>query len=845
MLASSLVPVPPPFIEKRPERLRNPKSGHSVNRIAPEPHFSPLLGRRDVARAAPRRILVAILTYSICTVWVREGWAVSVLQLAVFACAAILVCRPAGRKADGLFLIPFAGMCLWSTVQSAVHWTVVRSQTGDAVLYWLTACAVAWLGYQACLVREERRRFLNAALAVGSVVALLSVVQLFTSPGRVFWLFESGYKTRVIGPFVSPNSYAAFAELLVPVALTLAFESKANRRLYLMVAAALVASVVAGGSRAGTILVVAESAAAFLLYHPARRGLPRESRRGPLIGFAALVAAFTLVVGYGVLWGRFLQPGNPWDVRREFLASSVAMLRAQPLHGFGLGTWASVYPQFATIDVGAIANHAHNEWVQWAAEGGLPALGLMLGAVFWVVRPAIRSVWGIGVLAVFLHSLVDYPFLRLGLAVWTFAFWGGLAAYRRSHLGSKPARETDSRGTGLRSWMMAVGAVPVLLWGIYSAAESGWADTLYHRATRQSLQGAIRLRPSRAEYYFALSEMEPDGDIGLLERAIARNPYFTRARIRLALEMEMLGRPGESERLILEAALHDRQFLPAWTAANFYFRRNRVEEFWSWARAAAQISYDDARPLFDLCFRVTNDGREVLDRVVGRQRRVERQYLAYLVAARRWPDAHFLAARIAGRPEEADRDPLLAYIDAALAAGQFVPAFQIWQALGRRRLPPGAPPEPALLANGDFAHEISNRAFDWRVPATPGVEARQTNEGGPRLYLALSGNEPERCEILSHPLALERGGAYVLRFQYRTSGLPKQTGLYWSLDNGREYPIDASEAWQFVAWPFEASDEAERLSLGYRRLLGTTRVEGLIALRGMVMERANKGLAMK
>ncbi len=787
-------------------------------------------------RAAPRLILVAILAFSIGTVWVRGGWAVSALQLAAFACAAILVCRPAGRKAHGLFLVPFAGMCLWGTVQLAAHWTVVPAPTGDAVLYWLTACAVAWLGYHACLVREERRRFLNAALAVGSVVALLSVVQLFTSPGRVFWLFESGYTTQVIGPFVSPNNYAALVELLVPVALTLAFENKANRRLYLTVAAALVASVVASGSRAGTILVIAESAAAFLLYRPARRGLPSESRRWPLLSFVALVSAFTSIVGYQFLWGRFVQAGDPYQVRREFLASSVAMFRAQPLHGFGLGTWASVYPQFATIDLGAIANHAHNEWIQWAAEGGLPALGLMLGAVFWVARPAIRSVWGIGVLAVFLHSLVDYPFLRLGLAVWIFAFWGGLAAYGRSHSGPPPAKETSACAAGLRSWMLALGAVPVLLWGIRSAAERGWADTLYHRATLRSLKDAISLCPDRAEYYFALSEMQPDDEIGLLERAIAWNPYFTRARIRLALEMEMLGRPVESERQVLEAARHDRQFLPAWTAANFYFRRNRAEEFWSWARAAARISYDGGRPLFDLCFRVTDDAGEVLDRVVGRQRRVERQYLAYLVAGRRWPDAHALAARIAGRPEAADRDPLLAYIDAALAAGQAVPAFQVWEALARGRLPPGASQAPVLLANGGFTRQISNRAFDWRVPATPGVETRQTQEGKPRLYFAFSGQQPERCEILSHPLALERGGAYVLRFQYRTSGLPKQTGLYWSLDNRRESPLDASETWQSAAWPFEAAREAERLSLGCRRLLGATRIEGSIALRGMVLE---------
>jgi O-antigen ligase len=32
-------------------------------------------------------------------------------------------------------------------------------------------------------------------------------------------------------------------------------------------------------------------------------------------------------------------------------------------------------------------NHAHNEWLEWALEGGLPAMGLMIAAAIgWVVR---------------------------------------------------------------------------------------------------------------------------------------------------------------------------------------------------------------------------------------------------------------------------------------------------------------------------------------------------------------------------------------------------------------------------------------------------------------------------
>ena len=84
----------------------------------------------------------------------------------------------------------------------------------------------------------------------GSVLLrLLGLIQLFTSAGRVFWLFPSGYDTEVIGPFVSRNNYAAFVELLLPLALVFSYQDRPNSKAYLVLAAALVASVVASGSR--------------------------------------------------------------------------------------------------------------------------------------------------------------------------------------------------------------------------------------------------------------------------------------------------------------------------------------------------------------------------------------------------------------------------------------------------------------------------------------------------------------------------------------------------------------------------------------------------------------------
>jgi O-antigen ligase len=105
------------------------------------------------------------------------------------------------------------------------------------------------------------------------------------------------------------------------------------------------------------------------------------------------------------------------------------MFRDRPWTGFGLGTWSVAYPRYALYDDGQFVNQAHNDWVQWAVEGGLPVFLMMLAVAVWILRPAARVIWGLGIVAVFLHCLIDYPFQqRPALAAFFFAWLGVIAA---------------------------------------------------------------------------------------------------------------------------------------------------------------------------------------------------------------------------------------------------------------------------------------------------------------------------------------------------------------------------------------------------------------------------------
>jgi O-antigen ligase len=105
-------------------------------------------------------------------------------------------------------------------------------------------------------------------------------------------------------------------------------------------------------------------------------------------------------------------------------------VKHKPLTGYGLGTFPEVYQQHAVKDFPFYANHAHNDWAEFAADGGVPFLLLVLIPFAVAVPTAIRHPWALGLVAVMLHACVDYPFPRPAVSGWMFALLGILYVVR-------------------------------------------------------------------------------------------------------------------------------------------------------------------------------------------------------------------------------------------------------------------------------------------------------------------------------------------------------------------------------------------------------------------------------
>jgi hypothetical protein len=306
-------------------------------------------------------------------------------------------------------------LCLlpaWVLLQLLFGSTVYAEPTRLGLLAAISYPCVVYLlsGLSGRHVDQGRRAMLWFAF----VVSVIAILQNATAPGKVFWLFQTPY-SFVMGPILYHNHWSAFIEVVLPIALYYALRSADSLWVYSAIAASLYASVIASASRSGTILCTVELAVVPILMARRRRLPPAAGRVFvPIIGAVVL---FTIIVGPEIVFERLMQP-DPYSVRRDVIEPSLAIVRDHPGMGLGAGNWPNVYPQYATRDFGVFMNEAHNDWLQWAGDGGVFYAAVFLGLAGIGCRQAWRFPWAVGVPAVFCHAFVDYPFSRPALAAW-------------------------------------------------------------------------------------------------------------------------------------------------------------------------------------------------------------------------------------------------------------------------------------------------------------------------------------------------------------------------------------------------------------------------------------------
>jgi tetratricopeptide (TPR) repeat protein len=373
------------------------------------------------------------------------------------------------------------------------------------------------------------------------------------------------------------------------------------------------------------------------------------------------------------------------------------------------------------------------------------------------------------------------------------------------------------RITGLAS-------LALLLPALYWTVRLEHADWLFVKGDAASVRQAVRLSPGNAEYATSLAQAEPDRAEPILKEAAAYNPRDASLRVELGLAAEQRGDFRDAEASLLEATRLDTGFGPRWALSDFYLHRGDASKFWPVTKAALAASSGDVSEQFRNCWALTSDAQTIMERAIPDRPAVLRKYLDFLVAAGKLEAAEPVAVRVLATADREAVPSLVNYCDRMLEMWRGEQAMLVWNGLAQRKL----------------AAE-SGRGFDWRISTPEGLRADRRAAG---LVVNFSGKQPESTEIVSQYVSFVPRRQYRLTVRYRASGIGAESGLRCTvaladgvdLLDGRGL-LAGGEAEMERDFPFQTPDRATlgRLVLAYRRMLGTTRIEGSLTVEKLAV----------
>lgn len=375
--------------------------------------------------------------------------------------------------------------------------------------------------------------------------------------------------------------------------------------------------------------------------------------------------------------------------------------------------------------------------------------------------------------------------------------------------------------------------------GAWCCWNLGLADYLYRLNTEQSVRAAIRVEPDAQIYYMHLAQFDDVHAVELLEKAIALDPYNAETRIELGLRFEAAGDYPKAEKLLLDAFSVDHTYLPRWSLANYYFRRDNEPAFWKWAREAAAMPSDEIAPLLELCWRISPDAGKISAAIGNDKPEFLRQYLDFLLVKGQFAAAGDVAGRLVKSGErDADRALMLSVVNQLVAANDATDAQALWRMLTEQRWIEADATTPN---NANFARPPLPVSFDWALIELPGLHSWPGTTG---LQTEFTGTEPEECSVAEQFLVLAPG-SYTLTYSFYTTDIHPGTGIHWQIfdaksgavlavsqDMSSEGPKEAS-----VAFSVPNNESLVRLRLGYQRTLGTPRVSGILVVTSTHLQR--------
>jgi O-antigen ligase len=477
-------------------------------------------------------------------------------------------------------------------------------------------------------------------LALGTLIALYGVYQFLAGSDRVLnFIRPEGYHRRGSGTFISPNSFACYLAMLLPLGLAYTLSGRLSHVQKVLVGYAslvIFAGIVSAVSRGGWFATcVAVLIFFFLLFRQ------RDYRLQSL-----LLAVGLIVVAGGSLRLAKLSEGRKQrmnlevqgeDIRLRLWQPALAMWKDHFWFGVGPDHFDIRFRQYRPADdlLQYRPGRAHNDYVNTLADWGLMGFALVgtaWGLFFWEVfrswkyiqrsqndLAAKRSnkssfVLGatLGLVAILVHSFVDFNFHVPALALVAVILLGLVTGHFRF--------ATERYWYTVR-WPLKITVSILMLAGISYLGVQTWRhtrecywqtvaeDNLSRPAERiAALKMAFAVEPRNPETSYDIGEalrlLSWEGSEGFQQKALEAMDWFQKARalnsyhpyplIRYGMCLDWLERYREAEGYFKEAdRLDPNGFYTAAHLGWHYFQVGDYVRSRNWFERSMSIFWHD------------------------------------------------------------------------------------------------------------------------------------------------------------------------------------------------------------------------------------------------------------
>ena len=327
------------------------------------------------------------------------------------------------------------------------------------LLCYLMTFLIAFQNYQ---LGEGRRVLARLLIGLGIIEALYGLVQYLAGWQYIFSYAKTFNTTMATGTYINYNHFAGLLEMVLPFLLVQLWlhptHGSSQQRsvlwrqifsgpelarwllrlgLFLVVFLALIFSQSRSGILAGIAGMVVSGALAF---PKGRKGIAFPSS----LAIVGLLLIYSAWIGLAPVLDRFEGLSLPTAVEQSRIViwqDAVSLIRDFPVLGSGLGSFSWVSLHYQTVPVTIRYEHAHNDYLEFAADIGITAT-LILFCSLWVlaIRVAQKSLsldrWtekrlaaacAGAMIALLMHSLTDFN-LQIPANALIFSWIAGIAA---------------------------------------------------------------------------------------------------------------------------------------------------------------------------------------------------------------------------------------------------------------------------------------------------------------------------------------------------------------------------------------------------------------------------------